>query len=191
MICRYTFVISDVFKACQSRIKYNVALKSTAKAMEILFEARNAKQLSYSAVVLSDKPVGYWRMNDPTGSKICPNLGSLKEILNAKISSDVVLEQDGYVLNEGLGQSRKSMRFPPREEKKNTKMYPRLDIKYNPQLAIENPDLPFSIEAMACVQGGYGKSRTICMTGRMALIAFKSDIWVSIYFIYTTYILYQ
>lgn len=125
-------------------------------------------------------------------------------------------DRRSYVINEGIGQPRNSMRFIPLEEMKGgDKMNPRLgtivankdtipwvasihliislallplcfvsqDIKYHPRMAIENPDLPFSIEAFACVQGNKGKNRTICMTGRMALLAFASDTWAFVIFL--------
>ena len=80
------------------------------------------QDLVYSACVLLDRPVGYWRMTERIGSKVARNLGTGGVGMCGYYTKAVVFEAPGPVQNDDLN---RACRFG-RDAK-----HPAMDIRYS------------------------------------------------------------
>jgi hypothetical protein len=164
----FKFTTSDLLEHSKLvRVKHNLCYLHFYKACNHMSQAKLCQATTYSARVLMEKPVGYWRLTERIGSRVSKNLGS-GDVLMSGSYSNVIFEAPGPVKNDDMN---RSARFG-REQK-----HPSVDIRYHPHLAPQDPKQHLTVEAWARCTGMAGTLRIVVASGRFMLAALKKNCW--------------
>jgi hypothetical protein len=148
--------------------KHNLCHLEYYKGVLSMTHARQRQDTTYSASVLADDAIAYWRLTERIGSKIAKNLGTGGVSMCAYFAKSVIYEAPGPVRNDDLNRSTRFGRDA---------RHPAVDIKYQYALAPQAPQQHFTVEGWARSTGGEGTLRVVVNSGRYMLAALKSDCW--------------
>lgn len=164
----FVFSVLDI-DSCLPIVYHSIHLLEYAQGKLLVKMAEKKKNTSYPDVVLSDKPFGYWKLDDLAGSKFAHNVGPTGTQLMGNITQGVAKQIPCTLCNISQ-QNNVAFGF-------NVANKTRIDYRYNDNLNPLNNNTCFSIECWAKAKGGENTKRVILCTGRYCLYASKFDNW--------------
>lgn len=164
----FTFSVLDI-ESCLPVVYHSVHLLEFAQGKLLVKMAEKTKNTSYPDIVMSDKPFGYWKLDDLAGSKYAHNLGPTGTELMGSISSGVTKQVASSLCNIAQ-QSNVAFSF-------NVEKNSHVDFRYSDTLNPLDPNQSFTIECWVKATGGEGTKRVFICSGSFSLYISKYDNW--------------